>query len=240
MGVREQSSGPGTPRMNFALATPPLVMAGVLAVLFLYRLIIRIGHHRRLKDIVRRNDQNQYIRTNALWAKLKEHALYAPLWSTRHSREFQLFGRFHMGTLPLRIEFAFMAGYVGLNLIFFLVLIDWSVGFFEKMTQLRFAAGHLAVMNTPALVLTAGRNNPLIPLLGIPFDAFNFVHRWIGRIITVEALLHMSCVVFKFRFECEFQARQRFKTDYLDGWEKTTELVWHDAFFIYGLVVSHS
>jgi hypothetical protein len=36
----------------------------------------------------------------------------------------------------------------------------------------------------------AGRNNPLIKLLGITFDTFNLLHRWFGRIVLLEALAH--------------------------------------------------
>lgn len=36
----------------------------------------------------------------------------------------------------------------------------------------------------------SGRNNPLIPLLGMPFDTFNLLHRWFGRIVIVEGVAH--------------------------------------------------
>jgi hypothetical protein len=36
----------------------------------------------------------------------------------------------------------------------------------------------------------AGRNNPLISLLGMSFDQFNLLHRWLGRIVVLEALAH--------------------------------------------------
>jgi hypothetical protein len=36
----------------------------------------------------------------------------------------------------------------------------------------------------------AGRNNPLIKLLGISFDTFNLYHRWLGRIVSLEAVVH--------------------------------------------------
>lgn len=40
------------------------------------------------------------------------------------------------------------------------------------------------------LVLLAGRNNPLIGLLGISFDTFNLLHRLFGRIVVIEAVTH--------------------------------------------------
>lgn len=40
------------------------------------------------------------------------------------------------------------------------------------------------------MFILAGRNNPLVPLLGIPFGTFVLAHRWFGRIATAEALVH--------------------------------------------------
>ena len=36
----------------------------------------------------------------------------------------------------------------------------------------------------------AGRNNPLIKWLNISFDTFNLLHRWFGRIVIIEAVVH--------------------------------------------------
>ena len=195
MGVELEGSGKGQPPMNPGLATPLYVLAGVVGVLFLYRTGIRIRHHQQLCEVLRKDDQSKFSKTNSWRATINRHVLFAPLFSTRHNREFRLMGKFHMGTIPLRLEVCMLLGYIALNIIFFFVLIDWGSGFSEKMFQLKYAAGHLSVMNSPALVLSAGRNNPLIPLLGIQFDTFNLLHRWIGRIMAVEALIHMGCVV---------------------------------------------
>lgn len=181
--------------MNPALATPLYVLAGVVGVFFVCRMGVLIRHRRRLCGILRNEDQSKYTKISELHAKFKRHVLYAPLFSTRHNRELQLMGRLHMGTIPLRLEVGVLLGYIALNIAFFFCLIDWPADFQEKMFQFKYAAGHLAVMNSPALVLSAGRNNPLIPLLGISFDAFNLLHRWIGRIMAVEAVVHMACVV---------------------------------------------
>lgn len=196
MGVELDGSGKGQPPMNPGLATPLYVLAGVVGVLFLCRTAIRIRHHRRLCEVLQQDDdQSKFSKISSWRASINKHVLFAPLFSTRHNREFRLMGKFHMGTIPLRLEVCMLLGYITLNIIFFFVLIDWESEFSEKMFQLKYAAGHLSVMNSPALVLSAGRNNPLIPLFGIQFDTFNLLHRWIGRIMAVEALLHMGCVV---------------------------------------------
>jgi len=40
------------------------------------------------------------------------------------------------------------------------------------------------------LFLLAGRNNPLIKLLGISFSTFNLLHRWLGRLVFAEVVAH--------------------------------------------------
>ncbi|KAL5336582.1 ferric reductase like transmembrane component-domain-containing protein [Aspergillus crustosus] len=209
------------PPMNIALATPLFVLGGTFGILFVARMLIQLQHRRRLRTILRDDDQQAFTNRNWLIAKLNRHVFYAPLLSTRHSREFRLLGA-HMGTVPLRIETVLLTTYIGINLAFFVSLIDWWKDYQEMMYQLKYAAGHLAVMNTPGLVLTAGRNNPLIPLLGLPFDAFNLLHRWVGRLIVVGAIVHTACVVAERIAETSV--------------EHTSHLVWHVPFFIYGMI----
>jgi len=37
----------------------------------------------------------------------------------------------------------------------------------------------------------AARNNPLINWLNMSFDTFNLFHRWTGRIVVIEAIVHV-------------------------------------------------
>ena len=233
------------PPVNPALGVPLYCLGGVLVLLFVGRACIQYHHRYRLKEALQKNDQARYVRPNQLVASLKKHVFYAPLLSKRHSREFRLLGRFHMGTLPLRLETALLAGYVALNLIFIVALIDWWQIYKEKMFQLKYAAGHLAIMNSPALVLTAGRNNPLIWLLGVPFDTFNLLHRWVGRVMVVGAIVHMSCVVAGDAKESEFffsifisYRILRLHTDETVTMAELTHMLWSRPFYICGLIVS--
>ncbi|KAJ5892111.1 Riboflavin synthase-like beta-barrel [Penicillium subrubescens] len=221
MGVELQGNGPGEPPMNPALAVPLFAVGGFAAVLFLWRTIIRIRHRRRSKLAGQVDDQAQLSQTSNLNASLKKHVFYAPACGTRHSREFRLF-RLHMGTIPLRLEMILLVIYLLLNFIFVVVMVDWWKDFSDKMFQLKYAAGHLAVMNTPGLVLSAGRNNPLVQMLGLPFDTFNFMHRWVGRVIAANAVVHMSAVL----------ANQA----YMHGTNYILYTIWQMPFYVYGLV----
>ncbi|KAF7589201.1 hypothetical protein BBP40_004585 [Aspergillus hancockii] len=210
------------PPMNPVLATPLYILGAVLVVLFLGRTITRLRQRRRLHEILRADDHGRFAQSNVLMASLNKHVFYAPLLSVRHSREFRLLGRIHMGIVPLRLEAALLLGYFALNIAFFFAVVDWWSGYKEIMYQLKYAAGHLCVMNMPALVLSAARNNPLTPLLGLQFDTFNLMHRWIGRLMILEALVHMACVVAG-------QAKEM-------GMTKVTHLLWNTPFFIQGLI----
>lgn len=225
--------------MNPEVAVPLFVVAGLVVVLYLWRSAVRIKHHRRSKLAMQVDDQSELSWTSSVNASLKKHVLYAPLFSKRHSREFR-FLRLHMGSVPLRLEVILLLIYLALNIAFVVVVVDWWSGFSKKMFQLKYAAGHLAVMNTPGLVLSAGRNNPLIPLLGISFDTFNFMHRWVGRVIAANAVIHMGAVLANQAYlrMCPDAGGKVESTDHeADGMNYILNTIWHMSFYICGLVV---
>lgn len=205
MGVELQATGPGEAPMNPEVAIPLFVVGGLVFILFVYRSVIRLRHRRRTNFALETNDQTQLSKTNNYTARFKKHVLYAPFWGSRHSREFRLL-RLHMGSIPLRLEVILLAIYLALNFVFVVVKVDWWADYSTQMFQLKYAAGHLAVMNTPGLVLSAGRNNFLIPLLGLSFDTFNFMHRWIGRVIAANAIVHMAAVLANLAYTSMYSA----------------------------------
>jgi hypothetical protein len=243
MGVELESNGPGEPPMNPTIAVPLFVVGGLVVFLFFWQTVIRIRHRRRSKVARQGTDQTQLCRTNRVNAALKKHLLYAPIWGNRHSREFRVF-RLHMGSLPLRLEVICLLLYLSLNIIFIIVTVDWWLSdYSEKMFQLKYSAGHLAVMNTPGLVLGAGRNNPLVQLLGISFDTFNFMHRWVGRVITANAVIHMSAVLADQAYLCEWaltnmmRSFTNIESSDLDGTDYILYVMWQQRLFICGLLV---
>ncbi|KAJ6093451.1 hypothetical protein N7486_008740 [Penicillium sp. IBT 16267x] len=221
MGVELAGNGPGEPPMNPEIAVPLFVVGGFVTLIFIYRTVIRVRDRRRKNMALQGDDQTQLSMTNGFFASLKKHLLYAPLWGARHSREFR-FLRLHMGSIPLRLEVILLTVYLSLNIIFVFVKVDWWETYPKKMFQLKYAAGHLAVMNTPGLVLSAGRNNPLVMMLGLSFDTFNFMHRWVGRVIAANAVIHMSAVL----------ANQA----HTNGMNYILYTIWQMPFYIYGLV----
>ncbi|PYH88070.1 hypothetical protein BO71DRAFT_339646 [Aspergillus ellipticus CBS 707.79] len=212
------------PPMNAALATPMFILAGAFVVLFVCRSFIRWQHRRRLREILQTDEQERFSRSSLWSARLNKHLFYAPLLSLRHSRYFQVGNNVHMGVIPLRIEAVLLGLYIAINVVFLFVKIDWWKNWDEVVFQFQYSAGSMAVLNLPGLVLAAGRNNPLVSLLGIKFDSFNLMHRWVGRTIIIAGLIHtIAAVVMKREEEGGSLAA-------------VTHLIFNTKFFICGLV----
>lgn len=125
------------------------------------------------------------------WPFVKRHILYAPIGSKRHNREIKLSSAVSVGTLPSRFQAVLLSVYFLSNLAFCAAL-DYTVeNKWAIAAQLRGRSGTLAVMNMIPLILFATRNNPFIPLLKISFDTYNLLHRWMGRIVVVETVVHV-------------------------------------------------
>ncbi|KAI5804478.1 ferric reductase NAD binding domain-containing protein [Geopyxis carbonaria] len=165
---------------------------GAFAVLpFLYRFISVIYAQIRLLVSLNDDKQRYFATPGSEWVPwLKKHVLYAPLFKVRHNREFQLSSAINVGTLPTRFQTFFLLGYIASNVVFCTYMIDYASGTYNMLAEIRNRTGVLATVNMLPLFLFAWRNNPLIQLLGISFDGFNLIHRWLGRIVVIEALIH--------------------------------------------------
>ncbi|RDW90024.1 ferric reductase family protein [Aspergillus mulundensis] len=138
-----------------------------------------------------KREQNFWsIEDSQLWANIKKHVLYAPIGSKRHNREIQLSSAINVGTLPSRFQTILIVLYVA-SQIAYCALLDYDENVKAALVaELRGRSGTLAVLNMVPLFILAGRNNPLIPLLRISFDTYNLLHRWLGRIVVIESIVH--------------------------------------------------
>ncbi|KAH6689502.1 ferric reductase like transmembrane component [Plectosphaerella plurivora] len=130
-------------------------------------------------------------RTQWSWSPwLKKNIIYSPFWKKRHNREFKLSAAGHMGTLPSRLHSIILFIWLTSNLIY-MVFLNWSnANVYSFMAELRGRSGTLSVVNMVPLIIFAGRNNPLIGWLHISFDTYNLLHRWMGRLSVIEAVIH--------------------------------------------------
>ncbi|KAL2837110.1 ferric reductase like transmembrane component-domain-containing protein [Aspergillus pseudoustus] len=136
------------------------------------------------------NDRQQYFVPASRWLALaRQHFLYAPLFRTRHNREFQLSRAVNMGTLPSRNHACILVAILAMNAAMCTVNVPYKTD--SAASVIRNRTGTMATVNLIPLVLMAGRNNPLISLLRVPYDTFNLLHRWLARIVVLEALAHV-------------------------------------------------
>ncbi|KAL9099479.1 MAG: hypothetical protein Q9163_005030 [Psora crenata] len=177
-------------KVTFALWISIIALCSVV-------LFARVGqmanaHLRHLLNLNASPAQLAYWETDktTLWPKLKRHVLYAPLRKKRHNKEFMLSSAMNVGTLPSRLHTAILVAY-SLSNVAYCALLDYH-GRPQAATiaELRGRTGHLAMVNMVPLVVLAGRNNPFIYLLRVSFDTYNLFHRWIGRLVVLEAIVH--------------------------------------------------
>jgi NAD(P)H-flavin reductase len=123
---------------------------------------------------------------------MKKHFLYAPLGKKRHNRELQRSSVINVGTLPSRLQSILVFLYFS-SQVAYCVFLDYKVNHKEALVaELRGRSGTLAVLNMVPLFLLAGRNNPLITILHISFDTYNLLHRWLGRMVVLESVVHTA------------------------------------------------
>ena len=150
------------------------------------------GHLRQVVSLGGGPEQQAFWKRdhNTWWPKLKRHLFLAPLRHKRHNREIQLSKAVNVGTVPGRFHALLLSLYLISNIIY-MALLDYPGQPYEAtLAELRGRSGHLATLNMIALFLMAARNNPFISILKVSFDTFNLFHRWIGRIVVLEAVIH--------------------------------------------------
>ncbi|KAB5550852.1 ferric reductase like transmembrane component-domain-containing protein [Coniochaeta sp. 2T2.1] len=117
--------------------------------------------------------------------RLKRSLVYAPLWRKRRATP-TLFG-----VLPTRLHALFISSYFILN-VAYMLLLDWSSSEKNIYSQVRKRSGTIAAANIIPLFVLVARNNLLVRLLGISSDTCNFVHRWVGRVVILESVVHVG------------------------------------------------
>jgi hypothetical protein len=168
-----------------------------LGALTLAFLCIRLGQigwmwARKLFTMSGDKDKQHYWKVSQ-WSwmpTLKKHLIYAPFWKKRHNREIQLSAVVNIGTLPSRLHTVLLFVYVGSNIIYMFVLNWANENRYAFFAEVRGRSGTLAVVNMVPLIILAGRNNPLIWMLSVSFDTYNLLHRWMGRLVVVETIIH--------------------------------------------------
>ncbi|KAK2739135.1 hypothetical protein FQN55_009540 [Onygenales sp. PD_40] len=178
--------------LNDRLALLSLLVGGsVLAFFLIWQNTIRFSNHIRRLTNLNNDTQRYFVTPDPYWAWLKRSVIYAPLFRTRHNREFRLSTALNVGTLPTRFQTVLLLGVIGMNVTLCCVTIDYPGAESTVLGLIRNRAGTMAVVNLIPLVIMAGRNNPLIRLLNVSFDTWNLLHRWFARIVVLESITHV-------------------------------------------------
>jgi len=167
-----------------------IICGSLVVAMIMWRTSTELVKYVRQLTSLNNDTQSYFVAPSEKFASFKKHLLYAPVFSKRHNREFQLSSAVNMGTLPTRLQLAFLIGYFGTNIAFCVVSINWDLAYADTLKQVRNRTGILSVVNMIPLFIMAGRNNILINWLNISFDTFNLLHRWFGRIVVLEAVAH--------------------------------------------------
>ena len=162
----------------------------IVALLMAYTFSLKCARYIRTAVNANSNDQRYFARPNRYYSLAKKHLTDAPLFKKRHHREFMLSKAMNVGTLPSRSQTLFLLAYLVMAITLTTYNINWSGGRAKILGQILKRTGFMAVMNMLPLFLLAGRNNPLIVWTGITFDTYNLIHRWLGRIVVLEAIVH--------------------------------------------------
>ncbi|KAF2668466.1 hypothetical protein BT63DRAFT_277873 [Microthyrium microscopicum] len=169
----------------------------MVVCLAIYVLCVQINRYIRTAACLNNETQRYFNEPPWLYGSLKKHLIDAPLFRTRHHREFRLSRAIDMGTLPSRAQLLFLVLYIGMTVLLTTFHIDYSAPRAKVQVYLMKRTGLLAILNMLPLFLLAGRNNPLIYWTGITFDTYNLIHRWLGRITVGEMVTHAIIYIIK-------------------------------------------
>lgn len=200
------------------------ICASLVVFLVVWRMVFQCIRYVRTLTCLNNPTQRYFAKSSSCFATMKDMVLYAPIFRKRHNREFQLSTAVNIGTLPTRLQLLFLLSYLGTNVAFCVVSIDWDRSFAVVAQQLRNRSGIFAIVNMVPLFILAARNNPLIPWLNISYDTFNLLHRWLGRIVILEAMVHTVAWFVTVIDE--------------SGWHAVMESIQGDPMILYGLIVS--
>lgn len=177
------------------------IYVDVFAYMFLGIGLILLGMHvfnmfwkqMRHIGVLGRPERQEYWSANQSrwWPWLQRYLIAAPLGTKRHNRTIQLSSAIENGTIPGRWHTLMLVLYVALNIAFCAAL-PYGEEHKAVIAALRGRSGTLAALNIIPTVLFALRNNPLIPLLQVSYDDFNLFHRWAGRIVIAESIVHTA------------------------------------------------
>ena len=124
-----------------------IILAGLIMGLIIWRVTLESVKYVRTLACLHNDTQRYFKKPAQTWSTFKKSLLYAPVWGTRHNREFKLSAAVNVGTLPTRFQFLFLMAYLGTNVAFCVVSINWNGDYIAVCQAIRNRTGILSVVN---------------------------------------------------------------------------------------------
>jgi hypothetical protein len=193
------ATGPGSPIMVNWYLIVCMVWAwiAVCGSLAIYVFLLWLVRYIRQVSCLNNDQQRYFSLPNKYYGIAQRYFIDAPLFRTRHHREFRLSRALNVGTLPSRAQMLFLIAYLAMNITILCYNLPWSGPRAATLAALTSRSGALILANMFPLFLLAARNNPLIPFTGITFDTYNLIHRWLGRIVALHIVVHATTYLMK-------------------------------------------
>ena len=189
---------------------------------FILTSIFRLNRHIRLLACMNRKDQRYFTVAVPIINWCKHNIIYAPLLFHRRASETRLSQNFTLGNLPTRLQAVFILSLIGVNVFLATWKIPWQSPEEQVLSILRNRTGTLSTTNLIPILVTATVQTPFIALLGMSYDGFNLIHRWIGRVAVLQAVVHSICWLIP-----QVQA---------NNWATARESLLHRSFIRHGFI----
>lgn len=124
-----------------------IVLASLIVALGVWRVGIESVKYIRTLTCLNNNTQRYFAVPTHAFALVKRNILYAPIFRKRHNREIQLSAAVNVWTLPTRFQLLCLVGYLGTNVAFCVVSIQWNATYTTVCKELTNRTGTLAMIN---------------------------------------------------------------------------------------------
>ncbi|RMZ81123.1 hypothetical protein DV738_g2418, partial [Chaetothyriales sp. CBS 135597] len=167
-----------------------LALAGLVLI---YRSVLRlVAHTRHLTSMTGSGGQRYFATASSTMGWIKDHVLYAPTFRHKRATEIKFSQHVNLGTIPTRFQTAFICACIAYNVFASVWNVPWGDAEQTVLKVLGDRTGILSVANLVPLVIMATIKNPFIQMLDISYDTYNLMHRWLGRLCVLEAVVHTA------------------------------------------------
>ncbi|KAG6056664.1 hypothetical protein E4U32_005606 [Claviceps aff. humidiphila group G2b] len=170
-----------------------ILWATILSVLLLWALL-----RRATRPLVEGPSPRSGTNSNLInaWTKLRRTAAAASRRFLLRDAPHVLFGRttrFQVGVLALLAAYLLIWSFLGITYRTWMTPVKNLPGVYSTRSSLGPWAdrvGVIAYAMTPLSIMLSSRESLLTVLTGVPYQSFNFLHRWLGYIMVVQASFH--------------------------------------------------